>query len=236
VDGKRFDGLIQRLEEARLTRLGALQALAGAAAGLAGAVATPSVAEAGKCGAKCAKKCERQVGKCETVVRAFCEDADPGGTGCLNAVLPCCDPLQTCNSAASTQCFIDELFMPILPSDRAMKANFGSVDPADMLERVRALPITTWNYLADHPAVRHIGPMAQDFAALFAVGADDRHIHPIDGQGVALAAIQGLAAEVDRLQREQAALVERIAALADAEWLGAAWNERPPERLRGTVD
>ena len=98
-------------------------------------------------------------------------------------------------------------------SDRALKANFGSVDAADMLARVRELPIATWNYRHDDPAVRHIGPMAQDFAAAFGVGADDRHIHPLDGQGVALAAIQGLAAELERLHEENARLAERVAAL-----------------------
>jgi Chaperone of endosialidase len=98
-------------------------------------------------------------------------------------------------------------------SDRALKANFGSVDAADMLQRVRELPIATWNYTRDDPAVRHIGPMAQDFTALFGVGADDRHIHPLDGQGVALAAIQGLLAAVEELSAENAALTARIAAL-----------------------
>jgi hypothetical protein len=98
-------------------------------------------------------------------------------------------------------------------SDRAAKANFGTVDPADMLERVRALPITTWNYLTDDASVRHIGPMAQDFTAVFGVGGDDRTIHPMDGQGVALAAIQGLAAQVAALQGEQQRLLEQIAAL-----------------------
>lgn len=34
--------------------------------------------------------------------------------------------------------------------------------------------------------------MAQDFAAAFAVGEDDKHICPVDAQGVAFAAIQGL--------------------------------------------
>ena len=98
-------------------------------------------------------------------------------------------------------------------SDRAGKANFASVDPADMLARVRDLPISAWNYATDDPAVRHIGPMAQDFAAAFGVGADDRHIHPIDGQGVALAAIQGLGREIEALRAENAGLAARLGAL-----------------------
>jgi hypothetical protein len=101
-----------------------------------------------------------------------------------------------------------------LSSNRALKANFGSVDPIDMLQRVRDLPISTWNYTSDEPAIRHIGPMAQDFAAAFGVGANDRHIHPIDGQGVALAAIQGLAREIAALREENAMLAERLDVLA----------------------
>jgi polyhydroxyalkanoate synthesis regulator phasin len=34
--------------------------------------------------------------------------------------------------------------------------------------------------------------VAQDFAAAFAVGEDDKHIATVDADGVALAAIQGL--------------------------------------------
>jgi hypothetical protein len=98
-------------------------------------------------------------------------------------------------------------------SDRNAKANFGSIDPGDMLERVRGLPITTWNYRSDDASIRHIGPMAQDFAAAFGVGSDERTIHPMDGQGVALAAIQGLAGQVAALQAEQARLIARIADL-----------------------
>jgi hypothetical protein len=100
-----------------------------------------------------------------------------------------------------------------LISDRALKDNFGSVDPADVLERVRALPISTWNYISDDASVRHIGPMAQDFAALFGVGADDRHIHPLDGQGVAMAAIQGLTDLVAELREENVRLAARIETL-----------------------
>jgi hypothetical protein len=97
-----------------------------------------------------------------------------------------------------------------ITSDRTLKTNVATIDPADMLTRVRDLPISTWNYTSDDPSVRHIGPMAQDFAALFGVGSDDRHIHPIDGQGVALAAIQGLLAEVEALREENTRLAARL--------------------------
>ena len=105
----------------------------------------------------------------------------------------------------------------LIPSDRALKANFGSVDGQDMLQRVRDLPISTWNYISDDAAIRHIGPMAQDFTALFGVGADDRHIHPLDGQGVAMAAIQGLIDLVAELREENFRLVARVETLENGE-------------------
>lgn len=102
----------------------------------------------------------------------------------------------------------------LLPvSDRALKSNFAPVDGQAVLAQVAALPIETWNYRDDDPAVRHLGPMAQDFAAAFGVGADNRHIHPLDGQGVALAAIQGLTALLQDQQTQTAALAARLAAL-----------------------
>lgn len=123
-----------------------------------------------------------------------------GGQFC-SATADCCSGFECAGAACAAI------------SDRALKANLGSVDPADMVQRVRELPISTWNYTSDDPSIRHIGPMAQDFAALFGVGADDRHIHPIDGQGVALASIQGIAGEIAALRAENARLAARLAAL-----------------------
>ncbi|MEQ9666847.1 tail fiber domain-containing protein [Coleofasciculus sp. G2-EDA-02] len=77
-------------------------------------------------------------------------------------------------------------------SDRNLKTNFATVDVQDILTKVATLPIETWNYKDQNPTIRHIGPMAQDFAAAFAVGEDNRLIHPVDANGVALAAIQAL--------------------------------------------
>jgi Chaperone of endosialidase len=98
-------------------------------------------------------------------------------------------------------------------SDRNLKRGFADVDVDTVLAGVVDLPLTTWSYRADDPRVRHIGPMAQDFAAAFGVGEDDRHIHTVDANGVALAAIQALAArlaeaeaKIAELQAERAAV------------------------------
>ncbi len=77
-------------------------------------------------------------------------------------------------------------------SDQSTKQQFTPVDPAIILHRLAEMPITTWNYKADGKQIRHIGPMAQDFSAAFGVGADNKHIHTVDANGVALAAIQAL--------------------------------------------
>lgn len=117
-------------------------------------------------------------------------------------------------------------------SDRNLKENFVNVDPQEVLSRVAALPVTIWNYSAEPATVRHIGPMAQDFAAAFGVGDDNRHIHLLDGQGVALAAIKGLLQliEVERserrervnaLQKQNALLKQRLIVLEVARQTGA---------------
>lgn len=89
-------------------------------------------------------------------------------------------------------------------SDRALKSEIAPVDTGTMLERVVALPVSRWSFTSV-PGVMHVGPMAQDFHAAFGLGNDDRMVAPMDVQGVALAAIQGLNAKLE------AAIVERDA-------------------------
>ena len=104
-----------------------------------------------------------------------------------------------------------------LSSDRNKKANFATVSPREVLGRVVALPIETWNYLSQGPSVRHIGPMAQDFHQAFGVGEDDTHINMVDANGVALAAIQGLYQLVQEQELQLTVLEARLAALEAAE-------------------
>jgi len=101
-----------------------------------------------------------------------------------------------------------------------LKENFEAVDGAAVLRRLAQLPITTWNYKTDAASVRHMGPTAQDFYGAFGLGADDRHIAPLDANGVALAAAQALAqqvqdqaAQITRLEAQNARLMQRLEAL-----------------------
>ncbi len=106
-------------------------------------------------------------------------------------------------------------------SDRNAKENFTPVDGRKVLEQVAALPITRWNYKAEGATVRHLGAVAQDFHAAFGVGPDDKHIAPLDGNGVALAAIQGLnelvKAQQAALQTQEAKIKSLEARLATIE-------------------
>ncbi len=60
-----------------------------------------------------------------------------------------------------------------------------------------------------------IGPSAREFREAFGVGADDGRIHPVDGVGVALAAIQGLH-ETLREQARELARLRKLVAAAEA--------------------
>jgi hypothetical protein len=101
-------------------------------------------------------------------------------------------------------------------SDRNVKTNITTLDPAVVLNKVAQMPVSEWSYKTEH-GVRHVGPMAQDFYAAFHVGPDDKHIAEVDEGGVALAAIQGLnkklEAKSDQLEAENAELKQQLAEL-----------------------
>lgn len=53
-------------------------------------------------------------------------------------------------------------------SDVHKKENFEAVDEEIFLQKISAIPLTTWNYKGQEPSRnRHYGPMAQDFYAAF---------------------------------------------------------------------
>jgi hypothetical protein len=114
-------------------------------------------------------------------------------------------------------------------SDRSVKSNIAAVNPSDVLTQLMTVPISTWSYKTQDQSIRHIGPMAQDFAA-FGVGEDDKHIDTVDENGIALAAIQGLyrmnaasdqkikdqERRITDLESENLALQNEVAALAQS--------------------
>lgn len=105
-------------------------------------------------------------------------------------------------------------------SDRDAKENFAPVSTREVLQRVVAIPVSTWNYRTEDPSIRHMGPMAQDLHAAFALGDSEESITTIDADGVALASIQGLYdivkekdSRITELEERNADIEARIAAL-----------------------
>jgi hypothetical protein len=103
-------------------------------------------------------------------------------------------------------------------SDRNMKKDIFPVRREDILAKLAALPIATWSYKTED--IRHMGPMAQDFAAAFGLGVDDKHIALTDMAGVTMAAVQALHeqvnekdAEINGLKQQNADLEKRLATL-----------------------
>lgn len=96
-----------------------------------------------------------------------------------------------------------------------LKRDLAAVEGRDVLDRVMDLRIMGWTYKTDADGTRHMGPMAEDFRALFGLGADEKHLAPSDVAGVALAAIQGLNDKVDRLESDKAELQAELARLRE---------------------
>jgi hypothetical protein len=98
-------------------------------------------------------------------------------------------------------------------SDRHSKDNVVRMNGRETLEKLGAIPISSWNYKTQDASIRHIGPMAQDFYAAFKVGEDDKHITTIDAEGVALSAIQGLHSVLKEKEEEVRDLKARVVTL-----------------------
>ena len=100
-------------------------------------------------------------------------------------------------------------------SDRATKENLIPVNGQTILEKLAALTIQEYNLKSQASVIRHIGPVAQDFSAVFGYGESDRAINMEDADGVALAAIQGLYKLVKEKDAKIAELEARLKALEE---------------------
>lgn len=83
-------------------------------------------------------------------------------------------------------------------SDRTKKENFQAVDGQQVLEKLRSLPVSSWNFIGQDPKVfRHYGPMAQDFYAAFGLDGvgtigSPTTINSSDLAGILMIAVQAL--------------------------------------------
>jgi len=89
----------------------------------------------------------------------------------------------------------------MMVSDEALKENFKPVDHSRLFQQLMGLPVAKWEYKFN-PGVAHIGPMAQEFNAIFNMGEDPRFISATDADGVAFSAIKHLVHATTTIQRE----------------------------------
>jgi len=113
-------------------------------------------------------------------------------------------------------------------SDRNIKDRFEPVNAQSVLNKVSKLPLSEWSYKGY--GQRHIGPMAQDFHALFPLNDSDKTLNDVDLHGVALAAIQGLNEKVEaqtaQLQQKDEAIRELGKSVAELKELIAKISQK----------
>jgi hypothetical protein len=95
-------------------------------------------------------------------------------------------------------------------SSREFKENFEVIDEEELLAKVGKLDIKKWNYKGTDEV--HIGPIAEEFKALFELGVkdDNQHISTLDGNGIALKSVQILNKKVGEKEKQIDELKERI--------------------------
>jgi hypothetical protein len=93
-------------------------------------------------------------------------------------------------------------------SDLFKKEELNDINGDDLLQRVKQLTVQRWKYKGTNEY--HIGPYAQDFNKLFAVGTDDKSISSIDPAGVSLAAIKELIILIEKQDAVIKDLQEKI--------------------------
>ncbi|MFC1475718.1 tail fiber domain-containing protein [Candidatus Zixiibacteriota bacterium] len=99
-------------------------------------------------------------------------------------------------------------------SSRTLKENFQALDGQELLAKLAAIPVESWNY--KNTAERHIGPVAEDFVAAFDVGTtrddgtrENKYLSHGDLAGVALLAVKAL----DKKTRKIEELEDKLARL-----------------------
>ena len=104
--GSAFDRLASRVTN-DISRRRSLVALS--AASIAALIGSPAAAKNKKSGShnckkKCKQRCQTQVEPCRNVILSACANGGGDTAGCQQRLLPCCDPLATCDAGSAFQC------------------------------------------------------------------------------------------------------------------------------------
>lgn len=92
--------------------------------------------------------------------------------------------------------------LPFFFSDRSIKTNIQPVDEDEVLDSLRRIPVSRWQYIGDD--VEHIGPMAQDFGEHINGEPESKQISVIDAIGALTASVQALADRMDVVEAAHA--------------------------------
>jgi hypothetical protein len=111
-------------------------------------------------------------------------------------------------------------------SSRTTKENFRTVDGGELLGKIRALDVTSWNYTSEGAQVRHLGPMAEDFYKAFGLGVGNTSIGVQDLAGVSLAAVKALDVRTDALQSKVGEIDQLRAEVAALKASNASLEQR----------
>jgi hypothetical protein len=124
---------------------------------------------------------------------------EAGATGCARGT-PCASGLSCCTGIPYPSEGVCNVSCN-LKSDRASKQDISPANGEAILSKLARLQVSEWAY-REEPGARHVGPMAQDFHALFGLGGDDKTIPAVDANGVTIAALQALLRRVETLEDE----------------------------------
>lgn len=116
----------------------------------------------------------------------------------------------------------------VFSSSREVKTAIAPLDGSEVLARLVSLPLAQWRYRTEGDSIRHLGPMAEDFNAVFGLPGDQATISVVDANGIALASIQALHEQLQAKDAQLRALATRLEAL-EAELRTPAASE-PGER------
>ena len=107
-------------------------------------------------------------------------------------------------------------------SSREVKENFINLDLSEILGKIGQLSIQSWNYKAEDPSIRHLGPMAEDFYEIFNIGNDNRHLAALDTSGIALAGVKGLLLQLDESNNRENYHIFNLTVTGELEIQGTA--------------
>jgi trimeric autotransporter adhesin len=100
--------------------------------------------------------------------------------------------------------------------DRNMKENFKELDGEEVLDKLHNIPVTEWNYRMTDPAMRYVGPVAQDFYAAFHLGGTDSlGINTISIDGVNMAGVKALDTRTREMKKVLTTIQEQNTALME---------------------